>query len=144
MILVTCYTRNDLDGAACVYAYAEFLQKKGINSIINPRFGLAQKRALFARPANGRHLSTGLRVFLNLDNNTGLKADFAHDRLKEGLTILVAAAGQSVSLEFTLLAVWPDWVGLIMNERNARRSLVFIKNHALAGSRRHCCGSIIF
>jgi len=31
MILVTCYTRNDLDGAACVYAYAEFLQKKGIN-----------------------------------------------------------------------------------------------------------------
>jgi len=46
MILVTCYTRNDLDGAACVYAYAEFLQKKGINAV-GAIFGKPHREAQF-------------------------------------------------------------------------------------------------
>lgn len=33
MILVTDYMRNDLDGVACVYAYSEFLKKKGVDAV---------------------------------------------------------------------------------------------------------------
>lgn|SRR3989338_8469878 len=32
MILVTDYLRNDIDGVACIYAYSEFLNKKGIDA----------------------------------------------------------------------------------------------------------------
>ncbi len=33
MILVTDYLRNDIDGVACIYAYSELLNKKGIDAV---------------------------------------------------------------------------------------------------------------
>ena len=45
-VIVTCYTRNDLDGTACAYAYAEFLQKKGTNSV-GAIFGKPHREAQF-------------------------------------------------------------------------------------------------